>query len=300
MTTGAATYLLDAVRLAGLRAELGVQTWPAVLDESGLARTAPAGVDHGADALPDWLVEGLRVLGHPLCHIEIRTVDDASGCVRRTCIAARPRRVVEATIVGEGIVAEGIVAAGIGEQGEGGAVIGFRDLGAPAVFLRDGPALLAAVVRGAFGDADVPRFGSITAPRDHVLDILRQTTGLGAAAVRETVADGLRRLDVDTSDARVAAAFATASRRSEVVAYAAEGVVTEGMVTEGVVPYRSPGAIGVFETTGGRIVASAAAAADGRMWTTLSPGTGHRIEQAVTLLLEPLGRLLPAGAGNHR
>lgn len=273
-------YLLDATRLPALRAELGVQTWPAVLDESGLARTAPAGVDAGADALPDWLVEGLRVLGHPLCHIEIRTVDDGSGCVRRTCIAAGPGRVVEATIREEEI----------GEEGEGGAVIGFRDLGAPADFLRDGPVLLAAAVRGAFGDADVPRFGSITAPRDHILDILRQTTGLGAAAVRETVADGLRRLGVDTPDARVAAAFAAASRRSEVVAYAAEGVV----------PYRSPGAIGVFEATGGRIVASAAAAADGRMWTTLSPGTGHRIEQAVTLLLEPLGRLLSAGSGDHR
>ena len=273
MTTS--EYVLDAARLPGLRAELGVQTWPAVLDESGLTGTAPAGWDARTDDLPDWLVEGLRILGHPLCHIEIRTVDDASGCIRRTCVAARPGRVVEATI---------------GEQGEGGPVIGFRDRGTPADFSRDGPAMLAAAVRGVFGAADVPQFVSVTAPRDHILDILRQTTGLGGAAVRETAADGLRRLGVDAPDARAAAAFATAPRRSEVVAYAAEGALL----------YRSPGAIGVFEAAGGRIVASAAGAADGRMWTTLSPGTGHRIEQAVALLLEPLGRLLSAGAGNHR
>ncbi|MBD0022773.1 ESX secretion-associated protein EspG [Gordonia pseudamarae] len=275
--TAPAEYAVGAEGLSALRAAIGVQTWPAVLDEPPTgdeARPAgdePADRDGPTDEIPWWLAESLRVLANPSCHIEIRTVDDSRGDIERTCVAAGPGRVVAATATrrcGDGMTTM------------------FRDLGTPADLVRDGPAVLAAAVRRYFGDAATPAFGSVTAPRDHVVDILRHAAGLEDTALREAVADGLRRLCADDHRARSAAAFATAGRRSEIVAYAAAGAVRT----------RSSGAVGIFECAGGRIIASAADAADGRLWTTLSPGTGHRIEQSVTLLLEPLHGLIAAGA----
>lgn len=58
---------------------------------------------------------------------------------------------------------------------------------------------------------------------------------------------------------------------------------------------RSSGAVAVYDTSRGRIVAAPGAAADQRVWSTFTPGTGHRIAQAISGLIESLpgGRWLP-------
>ncbi|NKY50396.1 ESX secretion-associated protein EspG [Nocardia vermiculata] len=73
--------------------------------------------------------------------------------------------------------------------------------------------------------------------------------------------------------------------RTEIVAYAHD----EGCIT------RSSGAVAVYDTERGRIVASPGLAADLRLWSTFTPGSAHRVAQAVTALIATLpgGRWLP-------
>jgi hypothetical protein len=58
---------------------------------------------------------------------------------------------------------------------------------------------------------------------------------------------------------------------------------------------RTAGAVAIYDTDRGRIVASPTISPDGRVWTTLSTGTPHRIAQATALLMEslPTGRWMP-------
>ncbi|MFV8048829.1 ESX secretion-associated protein EspG [Mycobacterium sp. 48b] len=49
---------------------------------------------------------------------------------------------------------------------------------------------------------------------------------------------------------------------------------------------RSAGAVGIFYTKRGRIAAAPSASPSGQLWTTLKPGSGHTIKQAVGQLVE--------------
>lgn len=79
----------------------------------------------------------------------------------------------------------------------------------------------------------------------------------------------------------LAAAVTTARRRTEIVAR----VRVDGL------PTTSVGAIAVFDGPAGRVIAGPDLSVDGTPWTTFSPGTGLRLEQA-------LGRLAATVPGS--
>ncbi|MET8650207.1 MULTISPECIES: ESX secretion-associated protein EspG [Nocardia] len=80
-------------------------------------------------------------------------------------------------------------------------------------------------------------------------------------------------------------ALASCRAHAEIVAYSS----VDGSST------RSSGAVAVYDTSRGRIVASPGAAADLRVWSTFTPGTDHRVAQAIAALIESLpgGRWMP-------
>ncbi|MBL1075175.1 ESX secretion-associated protein EspG [Nocardia sp. 2] len=89
----------------------------------------------------------------------------------------------------------------------------------------------------------------------------------------------------DTDAAAYGLALSSAHTYAEVVAYAYTDGVTD----------RSPGAVVVYDTDRGRILAAPSIAPDQQIWSTVTPGTDHRIAQAISGLIESLpgGRWLP-------
>ncbi|MBF6179638.1 ESX secretion-associated protein EspG [Nocardia otitidiscaviarum] len=79
-------------------------------------------------------------------------------------------------------------------------------------------------------------------------------------------------------------ALASCKAYAEVVAYAYADGVTD----------RVPGAVVVYDTARGRIVAAPGTALDQQLWSTLTPGTDHRVAQAISGLVDrlPGGRWL--------
>ncbi|WP_255648527.1 ESX secretion-associated protein EspG [Nocardia australiensis] len=107
-----------------------------------------------------------------------------------------------------------------------------------------------------------------------------------AARTSADYTDAVYALGVADRDA-VAYGMALASCHSfaEIVAYAH----LDGQTT------RPPGAVAVYDTGRGRIVAAPGIASDQQVWSTVTPGTDHRIGQAISALIESLpgGRWLP-------
>ncbi|WP_040788670.1 ESX secretion-associated protein EspG [Nocardia paucivorans] len=99
-------------------------------------------------------------------------------------------------------------------------------------------------------------------------------------------AQALYALGVDQQDAiEFGLAMSTCFAHAEIVAYAhADGTST-----------RSLGAVAVYDTSRGRIVAAPGVSPDHRVWSTFTPGSEHRIAQAITALTESLpgGRWMP-------
>lgn len=109
---------------------------------------------------------------------------------------------------------------------------------------------------------------------------------LDAATTTADYVDAMYALGIDARDATVlGAAFGSCHGYTEIVAT----VHHDGLTT------RAPGAVAVYDTARGRIVVAPMTAPDGRVWSTISPGTDHRLSQAVGALLEglPGGRWLP-------
>ncbi|WP_330252275.1 ESX secretion-associated protein EspG [Nocardia sp. NBC_00565] len=109
---------------------------------------------------------------------------------------------------------------------------------------------------------------------------------LATARTSEDYADAVYALGVADRDATAyGLAFASCHTFAEIVAYAhLDGTST-----------RPPGAVAVYDTGRGRIVAAPGIAADQQIWSTVTPGTDHRIAQAISTLIESLpgGRWLP-------
>ncbi|PKZ64976.1 ESX secretion-associated protein EspG [Gordonia terrae] len=277
--TNDAGLLVDAAVLRRLGERFGVQTWPVVLDLGDVAEndgadtesvtTADSDSDSEADATIEalglvehgepsaWAATVLRVLAQPWREIEIRSFSD--GAVRRMCVARNGHQHVLAKRTGPGV---DITVVDVGDVAE-----------------------LAGIVRAQFdapgSDASTPAdFTAFAAPSDEVVDRLgRCRTGI------ETT-DALHALGATPADAAVvSAAFASCRTRTEIVASMSE----DGRFAQ------SSGAVAVFDTERGRIVSSPSKSPDGRVWTTFSPGTGHRIAQAVSLLIETLpdGKWMP-------
>ncbi|MEV0252248.1 ESX secretion-associated protein EspG [Nocardia sp. NPDC050712] len=109
---------------------------------------------------------------------------------------------------------------------------------------------------------------------------------LSAAETSADYADALYALGAPDRDATTyGMAFASCHAYAEIVAYAHE----DGVST------RPPGAVAVYDTGRGRIVVAPGIAPDQQVWSTVTPGTDHRIAQAIAALIESLpgGRWLP-------
>ncbi|MFE7796279.1 ESX secretion-associated protein EspG [Nocardia sp. NPDC057440] len=109
---------------------------------------------------------------------------------------------------------------------------------------------------------------------------------LAAAQASADFTDAVYALGVADRDAvAYGMAFASCHSFAEIVAYAH----LDGQTT------RPPGAVAVYDTGRGRMVAAPGIAADQQVWSTVTPGTDHRIAQAISALIESLpgGRWLP-------
>ncbi|WP_225729878.1 MULTISPECIES: ESX secretion-associated protein EspG [unclassified Nocardia] len=125
--------------------------------------------------------------------------------------------------------------------------------------------------------ADVVNF---SAPSDELSE------RLSAARTSADFTDAVYALGVAERDAPAyGLAFASCHAYAEIVACIHEDGVTT----------RPPGAVAVYDTERGRIVAAPGIAQDQQVWSTVTPGTDHRIAQAISALIEllPGGRWLP-------
>jgi hypothetical protein len=102
---------------------------------------------------------------------------------------------------------------------------------------------------------------------------------LDAAETTSQYVDAMYALGIDAHQATVlGAAFGTCHGYTEIVAE----VHHDGLTT------RAPGAVAVYDTARGRIVVAPMTAPDGQVWSTITPGTDHRLTQAIGALLEGL------------
>ncbi|WP_336085349.1 ESX secretion-associated protein EspG [Nocardia sp. SSK8] len=102
---------------------------------------------------------------------------------------------------------------------------------------------------------------------------------LDAAETTSHYVDAMYALGIDAHQATVlGAAFGSCRGYTEIVAT----VHHDGLTT------RAPGAVAVYDTARGRIVVAPMTAPDGQVWSTITPGTDHRLTQAVGALLEGL------------
>ncbi|GGK98682.1 ESX secretion-associated protein EspG [Nocardia jinanensis] len=128
--------------------------------------------------------------------------------------------------------------------------------------------LLAAL--GACDPADAPGFSAPTGELAIKLDNADHTDGYTNA---------LYALGSNEREARIlGSAFGSCRGFTEIVTC----THTDGVTT------RAPGAVAIYDTARGRIVAAPLVSLDQQIWTTLTTGTDHRITQAVAALLEGL------------
>lgn len=132
---------------------------------------------------------------------------------------------------------------------------------------------LGGVVAQALGSVDAPHCPSFSAPAEE----LRMR--LDRAVTAADYADALHATGAgDHATAIYSAAFESCTGHAEIVAIESR----PGRRTQ------STGAVAVYDTAKGRIMAGPSMSPEGRIWTTLSAGTHHRISQAVVLLMETL------------
>nr|WP_228537058.1 ESX secretion-associated protein EspG [Nocardia sp. XZ_19_231] len=102
---------------------------------------------------------------------------------------------------------------------------------------------------------------------------------LDEASTTSDYVDAMYALGIDAHVATVlGAAFGSCRGYTEITAF----VHHDGLTT------RAPGAVAVYDTARGRIVVAPMTAPDGQVWSTITPGTDHRLTQAIGALLEGL------------
>lgn len=118
--------------------------------------------------------------------------------------------------------------------------------------------------------AEVVNFSAPSADLSERLDSARDSADY---------ADAIYALGVADRDATAyGMAFAACHTYAEIVVYAqADGTTT-----------RPPGAVAIYDTERGRIVAAPGIAPDQQVWSTVTPGTDHRVAQAISGLIETL------------
>ncbi|MBD0860863.1 ESX secretion-associated protein EspG [Gordonia sp. zg691] len=250
---------LDAEVLRRLGERFGVQTWPVVLDIADTAQDEAA--RRAADRESDATIDALGL-------IEQEEPTPVAATVLR--VLARPQREIEIRSYSESGVRR-ICLARNGYQH----VLAVRNDDRVEVEVVEVPDVgaLASLVRAQFADVTPCEFTAISKPAEEVVE------RLGRARTGTETTDALHALGATPADAgTVSSALASCRVRTEIVASSGE----DGRFSQ------SSGAVAIFDTDRGRIVASPSKSPDGRVWTTLSPGSGHRIAQAVSLLIETL------------
>lgn len=263
-------YLLTDDHLDHLGSVLGHQTWPVVL-------AVEPRHDHAAALESARAVAGrqLRAAGI-LCDDPL-----SSGVIEPLATAlsvlANPETVVEIRRF-DSSGCERMCLARSGDRHvlarRAGAVIAVGEIAVT------GADELGAAVATALGPADAPHCPSFSAPAEE----LRMR--LDHAVTAADYADALHAIGAGDHIAGVySAAFGSCTGHVEIVAIES----SPGRRTH------SAGAVAIYDTADGRIMASPSMSPDGRIWTTLSAGTSHRISQAVVLLVEtlPSGRWMP-------
>lgn len=254
---------IDAGGLFRFGAEHGVQTWPVVLDLWPDPATSDAPVMVGPvedTAAIDGLSSALHVLGAPDRTLEIRrfTASGSPPAIDRICLARNGAQHVLARRQGDDVEIRHVQVTAESDVGRHVAQLLSRD--EPTSTRKVSPTL--------------------SAPTDELAERLAGVRGA------DGLVDALHALGAPVADAvALASALSRCHTRTEIVAISHNGVGGT----------QSSGAVAVFDSQRGRIVASPSRSPDGRVWTTLAPGGGHRIAQAVGLLMEtlPEGRWMP-------
>jgi hypothetical protein len=242
----------------------------AAAQQRAVAELVGAGVlDAEGDVEPD-LADAMFTLAQPERELVARiysTAPDATPVVTRICLARRGEHHAVAVRTGDTFDVRTVWADGSGEA-----------LVRPLLDVL-GPATPAEVVN--FSALSTELSERLTA--GDCLQVARNNT---AAQTSADYADAVYALGVADRDATAyGLAFAACHTFAEIVAYAhLDGTTT-----------RPPGAVAVYDTGRGRIVAAPGIAADQQVWSTVTPGTDHRIAQAISALIESLpgGRWLP-------
>ncbi|MGA6208739.1 ESX secretion-associated protein EspG [Nocardia testacea] len=147
------------------------------------------------------------------------------------------------------------------------------DFAVGTVWCDGSPVELVRPLLDALGPGEPAEVGVFSAPAAELADRLNcaETTG--------DYADTLYALGVPDREATVlGSAFGSCHAYTEIVAYSHE----DGRTT------RAPGAVAVYDTERGRIVAAPMVSPDRQVWSTVTTGSDHRVAQAVTALLEGL------------
>ncbi|MEV6273912.1 ESX secretion-associated protein EspG [Nocardia sp. NPDC051832] len=247
---------------------LGVQTLPLVL-----------GVGPQQDSAEAWQAARQQAMAELRGAGLVTIYDDvATDLTEALFVLANPERELAARIYTESGVRQVCVA----RKGSRHAV-GTRDgdnFEVGTMWCDGGGAALARPVLEVLGRSAAADIPSISSPIDELRERLDEATrssdyadvfyGRGVAE-RDAIEFGL--------------AMSSCYGHAEIVAYAYD----EGVTT------RTSGAVAIYDTSRGRIAASPGAAPDLRVWSTFTPGTDHRIAQAISALIETLpgGRWMP-------
>lgn len=171
--------------------------------------------------------------------------------VRRMCLARSMSRHAVATRVGE-------------------------TLDVRTTWADDSGVALARPLLDLLGVCSAARFTAFSAPAETLRPRLDAATDAGAFA-QVALTSGVE----DRDAMEFGLAMASCRVRTEVVAYIHEDGVTT----------RSSGAVAIYDTERGRVVASPGVSADLVVWSTFTPGSDHRVAEAIAALVD----MLPGG-----
>ncbi|MBF6171398.1 ESX secretion-associated protein EspG [Nocardia blacklockiae] len=141
-------------------------------------------------------------------------------------------------------------------------------------------AALAAPLLAVLDSVSAAEVASLSAPTDEL------AARLNAAGTVAEYTDAMYALGAAERDATVlGSAFGSCHTYAEIVA----STHHDGLTT------RVPGTVAIYDTARGRIVVAPMVAPDRQVWSTVTPGTDHRVAQAITALIDglPGGRWLP-------
>ncbi|WP_240498496.1 ESX secretion-associated protein EspG [Williamsia sp. 1135] len=264
-------YELTDDHLDHLGMLLGHQTWPLVLAiEPGYEYVS------ARDAALSSAVDELTSLGI-LCDDPHAHRGVAEPLADALSILANPEMLIETRVFGS----EGCARSCLARQGPRHVLarrtgVGVEVREVPVHSVRD----VGAIVTKHLGVADTSALPAFSAPAGEL------RVRLDRARSAADYSDALHAMGAgDQVAAGYAAAFESCTAHAEIVAIESG----QGRTV------RSAGAVAIYDTARGRILAGPSTSPDGRIWTTLSGGSPHKISQAVELLVEtlPSGRWLP-------